>query len=90
MKNETSLNHENPPIANKVLLGEVNFKKGDKVKFIEASDEQVKWGGNNDPRRLLKKETIYEIAEVEVHSWHTKIYLVGIKGKFNSVSFDFA
>jgi len=25
---------------------------------------------------------------VEVNSWHTKIYLKGIHGKFNSVSFE--
>jgi hypothetical protein len=27
------------------------------------------------------------IEAKEVHSWHTKLYLVGIPGKFNSVSF---
>ena len=64
------------------------MKAGDKVIFVDASDEQVNWGSNDDPRLLLEKDKIYEIEEVEVHSWHTKIYLVGIKGKFNSVHFE--
>lgn len=63
------------------------FKIGDKVKFTEASDSQVAWGNNDDPRLLLDTETVYEVENVEVHSWHTKIYLVGIDGKFNDVSF---
>ena len=63
------------------------FKIGDKVKFTETFDAQVKWGNNDDPRLLLDTETIYEVENVEVHSWHTKLYLVGIDGKFNDASF---
>jgi len=63
------------------------MKTGDNVKFISASDEQINWGGNDDPRSILNTEDIYEIEKVDVHSWHTKIYLKGINGKFNSVSF---
>lgn len=63
------------------------MKTGDKVIFIGATMDQVRWGGNNDPNEFLKKGDLVEIESVEVHSWHTKVYLKGIKGKFNSVSF---
>ncbi|KKP51573.1 MAG: hypothetical protein UR43_C0019G0016 [candidate division TM6 bacterium GW2011_GWF2_33_332] len=63
------------------------MKIGDKVKFVSADDDQVKWGSNDDPRLVLNTDDVYEIESIEVHSWHTKIYLKGIKGKFNSVSF---
>ena len=53
----------------------------------EASDEQVNWGSNTDPRGLLNTENVYKVINVEVHSWHTKYYLEGIEGKFNSVHF---
>jgi hypothetical protein len=61
---------------------------GDKVKFIGAIKAQIQWGDNDDPNLVCNTEDIYEVEYVEVHSWHTKIYLVGIKGKFNSVSFE--
>ena len=63
------------------------FEVGDKVIFVYASDEQVEWGSNDDPRILLEKDKVYEIETVEEHRWHTKLYLVGVKGKFNSVHF---
>jgi hypothetical protein len=65
------------------------FKIGEKVKFISSSQEQVNWGSNTNPDGILNTDTTYEISYVEVHSWHTKIELVGIKGQFNSVSFDY-
>jgi len=64
---------------------------GTLVRFIGASDEQVKWGGNDDPRGILKVGSIYEVSEVEVHNWHTKIQLVSSIDdnlKFNSVCFE--
>src|SRR5688572_1417702 len=63
------------------------MKKGDKVMFIGASEDQVKWGGNDDPNKIMKEGDIVEIETVEVHSWHTKLYFVGLTGKYNSVSF---
>jgi hypothetical protein len=63
------------------------MKTGDKVKFISATDDQINWGGNDDPRLILDTNTTYEVEKVEVHSWHTKVYLKGIKGEFNSVHF---
>lgn len=64
------------------------FKEGDKVRFTDATDDQVNWGNNDDPRLLLDTETIYIVEKVEVHRFHTKLYLVGINGKFNDVSFE--
>ncbi len=62
---------------------------GQKIRYIGASDEQVKWGGNDDPRGLLKAGWVYELYRSEVHSYHTKYYLAEFPGlKFNSVSFE--
>jgi len=59
-----------------------------RVRFIGASDEQVRWGSNDDPRGILKVGAVYEVARRDVHSWHTKLELVGFPGKrFNSVCF---
>jgi len=64
------------------------MKVGSKVKFKGSSDEQVAWGNNDDPRKILNEKEVYTIEDVEVHTWHTKIYLEGIKGKFNNVCFE--
>jgi hypothetical protein len=63
------------------------MKKGDTVIFTGATEEQIQWGGNDDPNQFLKVGDKAVIEAKEVHSWHTKLYLVGIPGKFNSVSF---
>ena len=60
----------------------------DKVKYIGATDGQVQWGSNDDPRGLLTEGEWYEVEDREVHSWHTQITLVGVKGRFNSVCFE--
>lgn len=60
-----------------------------KVRFVEATDEQVRWGGNDDPRPLMKKGDVFTLKSREVHSYHTKLHLVEFPGKvFNSVSFE--
>ena len=68
-------------------MSNTNFKKGDRVIYLGTFDEQVNLGSNDDPRNILIEGDIYQIEKVEVHSWHTKISLRGIQGKFNSVSF---
>lgn len=65
-----------------------NFKRGDRVIYLGTCDEQVNLGSNDDPRNILIEGDIYQIEKVEVHSWHTKISLRGVNGKFNSVSFN--
>lgn len=61
-----------------------------KVRFVsEASEDQVRWGGNCNPNEYLTVGEVYEVAQWEVHSWHTKVYLVGFeKYPFNSVNFE--
>lgn len=71
-----------------IVMGKTEMVK--KVRYIGASDEQVRWGNNDDPRGLLEIGNIYEVEHEDVHSWHTKYSLKGIKGKFNSVCFEIA
>lgn len=59
-----------------------------KVKYIGASDDQVNWGGGDDPRGVLVEGETYEVVSKDVHSWHTKLSLKGFEEKkFNSVCF---
>ena len=59
-----------------------------KVTYTGANDSQVIWGGCDDPRGILVEGQSYEVEKRDVHSWHTKLKLVGIEGRFNSVCFD--
>jgi hypothetical protein len=65
-----------------------NFKVGDQVKYLGSVEEQVRWGSNDNPKRVLFEGDVYYVERVEIHSWHTKLYLRGIRGKFNSVCFE--
>jgi len=58
-----------------------------KVIYTGCDDDQVRWGGNSDPRGILVEGNTYEVEDYEIHSWHTKLKLVGVDGKFNSVCF---
>ena len=64
-----------------------NIKKGDNVRYLGYTQEQVRWGNNDCPYMLILDRT-YEISDVEVHRQHTKVQLKGILGKFNSVHFQ--
>ena len=64
-----------------------NFKSGDKAIYIGCTQEQVDWGSNDDPRKLLFENFEYYVEKVDIHSQHTKLTLRGIYGKFNSVCF---
>lgn len=52
----------------------------------QATDEQVRWGSNDDPRGILEIGRVYEIERVEPHSYHTKYWIAG--RKYNSVHFE--
>jgi hypothetical protein len=69
-------------------MSEITFKKGDLVKFTGCSREQIQWGNNDDPSNFLEIDNIYKVANVDIHSQHTKITLDGIPGRYNSVCFD--
>jgi hypothetical protein len=69
----------------------VGFGPGDMVEFFEQPvTEAINWGGNDDPGRFLTIGGLYKVREVEIHSYHTKVFLEDIEGKFNSVSFRLA
>lgn len=59
------------------------------MKFIGGvSRESIQWGGHTDPTGILDVGKDYKVERIDVHSYHTRIYLVGISGYFNSVWFD--
>ncbi len=64
------------------------FQSRDVVVFKGQSEEQRKWGSNDDANACLKPGQEYVIASVDVHSWHTKLSLCDVKGRFNSACFD--
>jgi hypothetical protein len=66
----------------------INAPEATPVKYTGASDAQVNWGGNDDPRGILTVGNVYYVEETEVHSSYTKVKLKGITGWFNSVSFE--
>lgn len=63
--------------------------KGDNVVYNGYTKEQVEWGNNDTPYMLIR-DRVYVIEDVEVHTQHTKVKLVGILGWFNSVHFTIA
>lgn len=65
-----------------------HFKAGDKVKYTGSIEEQVRWGNNDNPVGILIEGDVYYVERVEVHTWHTKLCLRGVYGKFNSVCFE--
>lgn len=65
-----------------------DLRPGDEVKYIGCSDEQVRWAGHVDPRGVLEESATYTVERVSIHSWHTKVYLVGFSGHFNSVCLE--
>ena len=64
------------------------MKKGDIVEYVGCSDEQVRWGNNDDPRSFLIIGKHYTTEKGEVHSQHTKVKLEHKEGMFNSVCFN--
>lgn len=60
---------------------------GDEVTFTGYTEAQVLWGGNDTPDILTIGET-YTIEKVDVHASYTKVSLVGVTGRFNSVHFE--
>lgn len=61
---------------------------GHRVKYTGCDDKQVAWGGCDDPRGRLTVGGTYIVDHTEVHSQHTKVHLVGVGGRFNSVCFE--
>ncbi len=59
------------------------------VVFNGASEGQIRFGNNDSPNVVLKVGGEYRVAEKEVHSWYTRIRLVGIDKWFNDASFSY-
>ena len=63
------------------------LKENIKVKCI--SDYENNWGNCDPIKDNLEVGNTYIVAKVEVHSWHTKVWLKEVSGKvFNSVHFQ--
>jgi hypothetical protein len=60
---------------------------GNIVIFLGCDQDQINWGNNDSPNENLIVGNEYVISLVELHSWHTKISVVGCDKKFNSVCF---
>jgi len=62
-----------------------------RLRYIGASDEQVDYRGNDDPRKVLTIGNIYTLLREDVGDFHTDIYLTAFpKLRFNSVCFESA
>jgi hypothetical protein len=63
-------------------------KVGWRVQYVpsDADEARANWGANKSPVGLLDPESVYEVTKVEVHSWHTKLWVNSI-GPFNSTHF---
>ena len=58
-----------------------------KIKCIRNDDDV--WGGGGENHHLLEVGKEYTLEYVEVHSWHTIIYLEEFPNvEFNSVAFE--
>lgn len=64
---------------------------GERVVFTGATDAQAKFGRGADPRLHLREGAVYLVDAVEMHSWHTLLFLAEYPDVgFNSSCFDLA
>jgi hypothetical protein len=64
------------------------FNIGNEVYFMERQPhDQISWGGNDNPNKVLRAGESYRVKNIEVHSYRTFIELEGIKGRFNHITF---
>lgn len=55
----------------------------------DVSEAQIQWGSHTDPRSLLIPHHTYIVESIDVHTNHTKVFLVNFPGcSFNSVWFE--
>ena len=57
------------------------------VVFLGFCAQQLRWGSYTGDHSKLKVGADYTLVSEDVHSWHTKVYLEGRDGSFNSVCF---
>lgn len=59
------------------------------VRYLNAFDAQVAYGGGDDPRPLLEPGHLYEVEKWDVLAWITLVTLRAAPDKrFNSVFFE--
>lgn len=74
---------------NSPLVHAYRARQGRWATYLGASDSQVAFGGNTDPRSYLTVGRRYQVDRVVVHDSVTDVYLKDYPGKgFNSVCFD--
>ena len=64
------------------------MEKNNIVEYTGCSQEQIRWGNNDDPTLSLIVGKEYTVEKVDVRSQHTKIKLYNKVGWFNSVCFE--
>ena len=58
------------------------------AEYVGCDQDQINFGGNDDPQKLLNVGEIYKVKDEEIHSWYTKYELVGFpRLQFNNLSF---
>lgn len=64
---------------------DIYSEKGTKVVYMGCSDEQLKWGGSDDPRQILIPGAVYAVDYI----WYNIVVLEEYPDKiFNTVFFD--
>jgi len=58
------------------------------VRYIGATQDQIDFGGWDDPREVLEINKIYEAYNCVVGPLKSYFELVGIHGRFNTVHFE--
>ena len=63
---------------------------GSRVRYVpdEFDQQRAAWGNNLDPRGVLSPSHSYTVERIEVHAWHTKVWLAQAGGPFNSTHFE--
>jgi len=72
-----------------------NWKINSIVVYNGTTKDKNMWGKNNNPALFLSKSKEYVISDIEVHKYHTKIWVKDLynenefqMGPFNSVCFS--
>lgn len=67
------------------------MKIGDSVIYTGCAECQAHVSVMLDPRGVLADGKVYVVSDVEVHTWHTRVYLEGVDSQgvgFNSACFE--
>ena len=65
-----------------------NIDNPNRRPVICINNEDNEWGGADHASSYLNVGQIYHVSHIEMHSWHTRVYLVEFPNHwFNSVAF---